>query len=113
MGFLMARVGNLAVEAGPLEDTRAKSTASSYSLASRHDEAVRDWQRRLDSAQEDPCMTWSTMKPRAPIEMTNAAWEDSPYGCKCRHRMGVAGVVNNSLLEEDVGEISQDIHRRV
>ena len=26
------------------------------------------------------------MNPRASIEMNNTAWEDSPYGCECRHR---------------------------
>ena len=55
-------------------------------LEPRPDEAVRDWHRRLDSAQEDPCTTWSTMNPRASIETNDDTWEDSPYGCKCRHR---------------------------
>ena len=55
-------------------------------LEPRPDEVVHDWHRRLDSAQEDPCATWSTMNPRASIEMNDAAWEDCPYGCECRHR---------------------------
>ena len=55
-------------------------------LEPRPEEAVRDWHRRLDAAQEDPCTAWCTMNPRASIEKDNAAWEDSPYGCKCRHR---------------------------
>ena len=63
-------------------------------LIVRHDAAVRDWLRRLDSAQEDPYTTWSTMNPRASIELNNAAWEDSPYGCRRRHRMRIAGAVD-------------------
>ena len=46
------------------------------------------------------------MNPRAPIEMDNAAWKDSPFGRKCRHRMRTAGAMNTSPLEEDVGEDS-------
>lgn len=49
-------------------------------------ESIDDWDRRLDLAQEDPCTTWCTMNPRAEIEMDDEVWEDSPYGCECRHR---------------------------
>ena len=43
--LLVAQVGNVTAEAGDLEDTRAKPTAGSGSLVSRHDEVVRDWLR--------------------------------------------------------------------
>lgn len=56
--------------------------------------------------------TMNMMNPRAPIEMNDAAWEDSPFGCKCRHRMGAAEAVNTSLLEEDVREDSHASRRQ-
>ena len=44
------------------------------------------------------------MNPRASIEMNDAAWEDSPYGCECRHRKRgptVSTAPHQHIVEED------------
>lgn len=56
-------------------------------LEQSRDEAVEDWLRRVESTKEDPCTAWSKINPRAEKEADPVAYEDSPYGCQCRHRV--------------------------
>ena len=43
------------------------------------------------------------MNPRASIETDNVAWENSPYGCKCRHRKR-GGTVSTAPQQRIIGE---------
>ena len=56
-------------------------------LEQSRDEAVEDWLRRVELTKEDPCTAWSKINPRAEKEADIVAYEDSPYGCQCRHRV--------------------------
>ena len=73
-------------------------------------EMVHDWLRRLESAHEDPCTTWTSMNPRAEVEKDDAVWEDSPYGCQCRHRRraGAVSAAPTADKDGDAGDALDD-----
>lgn len=63
-------------------------------LAQGRDEAVEDWLQRVEETEQDPCTAWSKINPRAEKEADTVAYEDSPYGCQCRHRVRSQPITN-------------------